>query len=316
MNSYEILEQQYAKYTNTKYAVSTNTGTAALHLALVAMGVGKGDEVIVPEFTMIACAWAVTYTGAKPVFVDCGNDLLIDCEKIESKITKRTKVIMPVHIYGRVCDMKSIMKIAKKYKLRVLEDCCEAQGAYFNRKEVGSYDVGVVSFYQNKIIPAEEGGMITTNDKKVAEKARLLKSMAFTKKHDYYHPYIGFNYRMTNTQASIALKNLEKEFRLHDKRFLIETWYDKYLNSKYKMPKRDVVWVYDIKHPKKNKLIKTLNLQGIKARHGFKPMSMQPMYRKKYSNLKSYKLSRQILYLPVEIQMTEKDVKHICELVA
>lgn len=313
MQPFEQLEREYASYIGTEYAVSCNTGTSALHLALKAIGVGKGDEVIVPEFTMIACAWAVTYCGAKPVFVDCGDDLLIDVKKIEKKITKRTKAIMPVHIYGRVCDMSAIIDIAYKHKLRVIEDCCEAQGATYRGKMVGSFDIGCFSFYWNKIIPAEEGGIITTNDKKVMERAKLLKNMAFTSKHDYIHPEIGFNYRMTNAQAKFALFNLQNVNELQRKRFQIQGWYDKYINPKYKMPDRTVLWVYDIKHPKKNKLVKFLNDMGYNARHSFKPMSMQPMYKKEYKHLKAYKLSKQVMYLPVTHFMKEQDVINICQ---
>lgn len=315
MQLYEKLEKEYAKYIGTEYAVSTNTGTSALHLALVALGIGKGDEVIVPEFTMIACAWAVTYTGAKPVFVDCGDDLLIDVKKIKKAITKKTKVIMPVHIYGRVCDMDKIMELAKKYKLRVLEDCCEAQGATWKRKVVGSFDVGVFSFYQNKIIPAEEGGMITTNDMVLNNRAKMLKSMSFTKDHDYYHPEIGFNYRMTNTQAGLVSMSLIFESEIQKKRFQIEEWYNLHINPKYRMPTRNVVWVYDIKHPKAKDLVKYLNSYDINARHGFKPMSMQPMYLGDFKKTKAYKMSKKIMYLPVNPKMTEEDVKYICNLI-
>lgn len=312
---YEELEEEYAKYINTKHAVSCNTGTAALHLALKAIGIKKGDEVIVPEFTMAACAFAVSYCGATPVFVDCGDDLLIDVKKIEKKITKRTKAIMPVHIYGRVCDMTEIMKLAHKYKLRVIEDCCEAQGALFKGQMVGSFDIGVFSFYKNKIVPAEEGGIITTNDKKVAEKAKYLKNMAFGEEHDFLHNDIGFNYRMTEGQAHGALHNLKLVNSIQYKRFQVQGWYEKHITEKYKMPQRSVVWVYDIKHPKKHRIIHLLNKKGIAARHGFKPMSQQPPYLGKYKHLNAYRLSKKVCYLPVTPLMTENEVINICALI-
>ena len=314
---YELLEKEYARYVGTKYAVAVNTGTAALHLALAALGIGKGDEVIVPEFTMIASAWAVTYTRAKPVFVDCGDDLLIDVKKIEKKITKRTKAIMPVHVYGRVCNMDAIVEIANKYKLRVIEDACEAQGASFKGRNVGSYDIGCFSFYLNKIIPAEEGGIITTNDPEVYKRAKMMKSMSFGDRHDYYHETVGFNYRMTNSQAKFALHNLSIVNNIQIARYRIQSWYNKYMPFEYQMPNRDVVWVYDIKHPKADEVVKLLNSKGYNARHGFKPMSMQPMYLKKgYEKLKAYKMSEQICYLPVSPLMTEDMVKELCTLVA
>lgn len=316
MQSYERLEIEYAKYVGTKFGVVTNTGTAALHLALEALGVGKGDEVIVPEYTMIASAWAVSMTGAKPVFVDCTDDLLIDTDKIERKITLRTKAIMPVHVYGRVCNMDKIMELANKYKLRVVEDCCEAQGAMWKGKTVGSFDVGCFSFFLNKIIPAEEGGIITTNDERLVVKAKDMRSMSFGTEHNYLHGKRGFNYRMTNAQAELALFSLSMVNGIQQARYRVEGWYDKYINPKYKMPKRNVVWVYDIRHPKKDKLVKFLNDKGYKARHGFKPMSLQPMYPKKRArNLNAYKLSREICYLPVSPLMTEEMVKELCTLV-
>lgn len=312
---YKELESEYAKYIGTKHAVALNSGTAALHLALKALGIGPGDEVIVPEFTMIACAFAVSYCGAKPVFVDCTDDLLIDIKKIKKKLTTKTKAIMPVHIYGRVCNMDAIMKIAKEYNLRVIEDCCEAQGATYKDKIVGSFDIGVFSFYKNKIIPAEEGGMITTNDEKVADKVRYLKNMAFSENHDFLHKEIGFNYRMTEGQAHGALHNLKLINGIQAKRFQVQGWYDKYLKDKYKMPPRNVVWIYDIKHPFKDRVVNTLNKKGIAARHSFKPMSMQGPYKARYNHLNAFKLSKKVCYLPVSPLMTENEVINICTII-
>lgn len=316
MQPYEKFEKEYARYVGTKHAVSCNTGTAALHLALKAIGVKRGDEVIVPDFTMIATAWAVTYCGAKPVFVDCGDDLLIDPDKIEAKITPRTKAIMPVHVYGRVCNMDKIMELAKKYGLRVVEDACEAQGAQWKGKNVGSFDIGCFSLYMNKIIPAEEGGVITTDDEEIAKKIRKIKSMSFGDRHDYYHDEIGFNYRMTNSQAILGLASLSMANEIQQSRFKIAGWYDKYLKDEWKMPTRKVVWVYDIKHPRMEDVVKTLNSKGYNARHGFKPMTMQPMYlNKRYKRFNSYKKSLEICYLPVSPFMTEEMVKEICKII-
>lgn len=309
---YQLLEEEYAKYIGTDYSVSVNTGTAALHLALEALGIGKGDEVIVPEFTMIASAWAVSYTGAKPVFVDCTDNLLIDIDKIEEKITPKTKAIMPVHIYGRIVNMDRIMEIAKKYNLRVIEDCAEAQGGMWNGKVVGSYDIGCFSFFMNKIIPAEEGGIITTNDEYLYKKMQDMKSMSFGEEHNYLHGKIGFNYRMSNMQATFALANLYIVNGIQQSRYKIESWYDKYIRGDMKMPKRNVVWVYDVKHPRKDEIVKKLNEKGIKARHGFKPMSMQPLYKKAHKSLNAYRLSKEVFYLPVTPMMTEEMVKNIC----
>lgn len=316
MQPYQLLEKQYSEYIGTKYGIAVNTGTAALHLALAALGVGKGDEVIVPDFTMAASAFAVTYTGAKPVFVDCGDDLLIDVTKIEKAITKKTKAIMPVHIYGRVCNMDVIMELAKKYNLRVVEDCCEAQGAMWKDKRVGSFDIGCFSFFLNKIIPAEEGGFITTNDEEIYKKCQLMKSMSFGDRHDYYHECLGFNYRMTNSQAELVLLNLGLVNGIQLSRYHIESVYDQHINPAYKMPKRDVVWVYDIKHPNPELVVKMLKEKGYRARYGFKPMTMQPMYLKKgFEKTNAYKKSKEICYLPVSPLMTDEMVIDICNVI-
>ena len=161
----EKFEEKWAKCIGVKYAVTCNSGTSALMLALKAIEVGSGDEVIVPEFTMVACADAVAWLGAKPVFVDCGNDLNIDSKLIEAKITSKTKAIMPVHIYGRPCNMRAINEIAKKHNLFVVEDACEAHGAkYFNQRVGGIGNIGCFSLFANKIINSGEGGICTTND--------------------------------------------------------------------------------------------------------------------------------------------------------
>src|SRR3990167_6845912 len=165
-------ESAFANYHNALYGISCSSGTTALILALRACNIGKGDEVIVPEFTMIATAWAVTIVGAKPVFVDCGKDLNIDASFIERKITEYTRAIMPAHIYGRVCDMNAINKIAHDYNLYVIEDSCEAHSTPIKG------DIACFSLFANKIITAGEGGICVTNEKRIAEQIRHLSSMA------------------------------------------------------------------------------------------------------------------------------------------
>lgn len=278
---YQQLEKEYAKFTGSKYAVSCNSGTSALHLALKAIGIGEGDEVIVPEFTMIACAYAVSYTGAKPVFVDCGDDLNIDCSLIEEKITPKTQAIMPVHIYGRLCDMDEIRDIARRHGLWVIEDACEAQGAVYKSKA----DITCYSFYQNKIIHAEEGGICTTDNPHLAERMNYLKNMCFGEKHDYIHDEIGFNYRMPNSQAKLALESL-KEYPYEKKRRKeLVRMYDEIFG---KTPNRDANWVYDMKKMK----------VPYETREFFKPMSMQPPYfDPNYKKLNAYKKSKEGMYI-------------------
>lgn len=267
MQPYQILEQKYAKFTGAAYAVSCNSGTSALHLAIMALGIGKGDEIIIPDFTMAACGFAVSYTGAKPVFIDCGDDLCIDWKLIERKITKKTRAIMAVHIYGRLCNMKEIMRIAKKHKLKVIEDACEAQGAVYKSKA----DITCYSFYENKIIHAEEGGMCTTDNKNYADRINYLKNMAFGEKHDYFHEEIGYNYRMPNAQAKLALQSLKDYPKENKRRRQIETLYNKILHC---TGKRDAVWVFDIVY----KIFPPLLTSDMEIRPFFKPLSSFPMY--------------------------------------
>lgn len=292
--SYLELERQYAQFDGRRFAVSTNTGTAALHLALAALGVGAGDEVIVPDFTMAACGFAVSYTGANVVTVDCKDDLTIDPDLIEEKITERTKVIMPVHIYGRLCDMSKILEIAHKHSLFVVEDACEAQGAVYRSQA----DITCCSLYKNKIIHAEEGGICTTDDEDLAKRMNYLKNMAFSDEHDYYHKEIGFNYRLSDSQASLALESLSNFHQNYAKRRQIESWYDELIPDR--MPSRDTVWVYDT----------SLEYQPIpEARHFFKPLSTFPMYRQSVGSKARY-YSR-FMYFPVYPEMTREEVARL-----
>ena len=228
-------EKQFAAYCDCNYGVAVCNGTMALHLALVSLGIGKGDEVIIPSFTMIASAFAVCYTGAIPVFVDA--DPLtwnIDVEKIEKKITIRTKAIMPVHIFGQMCEMDRISDIAKKHHLFIIEDAAEAHGATFNDKKAGSYsDIGSFSFFANKNLTTGEGGMLVTNDEELYNKARYFKNMCFplNGNRNYMHNDIGFNYRMSNVIAAIGLAQVEKADEYKEMRILNHSLYQKYLED-------------------------------------------------------------------------------------
>lgn len=207
-------EKQFAAYSDCKYGVAVCNGTVALHLALVALGIGEGDEVIVPTFTMIASAFAVCYTGAKPVFVDADpNTWNIDVTKIEEKITPRTKAIMPVHIFGQMCDMDAIQALADKHNLLIIEDAAEAHGATWCGRKAGSCShVGCFSFFANKNITTGEGGMVVTNDEAIYEQLKYFKNVCFPMNgvRNYLHNDIGFNYRMSNVVAAIGLAQTEK----------------------------------------------------------------------------------------------------------
>ena len=207
-------ESHFAKICNSKYAVGVINGTSAIHIALKAIGIGEGDEVIIPSFTMIASAFAVCYTGAKPVFVDCDAfSWNIDHKQIESKITANTKAIMPVHILGLPCDMNEINAIAKNYNLKIVEDAAEAHGAEYMSKKVGELsDIAAFSFFANKNVTTGEGGMVVTNSDSLYENSQYFKNLCFPLygKRNYLHDDIGFNYRLSNLHAAIGVAQLEK----------------------------------------------------------------------------------------------------------
>jgi dTDP-4-amino-4,6-dideoxygalactose transaminase len=205
----EEFELAFSEYTGSEYAAAVNSGTAALHIALLAHGIGKEDEVITSPFSFIATANSILYTGAKPVFADIEpNTFNIDPERIKEKITSRTRAIMPVHLYGHPADMKAIMEIADDNKLIVIEDACQSHGAECLGKKVGSFGTGAFSFYPTKNMTTSEGGMLTTDEKEIAEKAKMIR--AHGSKIRYLHEMLGFNLRMTDIAAAIGLVQLGK----------------------------------------------------------------------------------------------------------
>ncbi len=204
-------ESEFASYLGVNHAATTSSGTAALHLALLALGVGPGDEVIVPAMTIASCYFAAWYTGANAVPVDVDPETYcINPSLIEKAITKRTKVIMVVHLFGHPCDMDPIMKLAKKHKLKVLEDAAEAHGAEYKGKKVGSIgDISIFSFYANKIVTTGEGGMVVSNNKKYIDTVNRVKALNHTKKR-FIHEGVGYTYLMSNMQAAVGLASLEE----------------------------------------------------------------------------------------------------------
>ncbi|MFJ4923926.1 DegT/DnrJ/EryC1/StrS family aminotransferase [Streptomyces sp. NPDC088725] len=298
-------EEEFARFNDAAHGVACSSGTTALTLALRALGVGPGDEVIVPEFTMIASAWAVTYVGATPVFVDCGDDLNIDVSLIEEKITPRTKVIMPVHIYGRRCDMDKIMDLAYDYNLRVVEDSAEAHGV----RPVG--DIACFSLFANKIITAGEGGICVTNDERLADQMAHLRAMAFTKDHSFLHKKLAYNFRMTNMQAAVALGQTEQLDTILKTRRDIERRYDEGLRGIEGitlMPPRDVLWMYDLRAERREELRDFLAAEGIETRLFFKPMSRQPgYYDADWPSLNASRFAEDGFYLPTHTGLTAEE---------
>lgn len=319
-------EHNFANYCGMKYGIATSNGTTALHLALASLGIKAGDEVIVPSLTFIATANAVFYCNAKPVFVDSNlSNWCIDPEKIEKKITKKTKAIIPVHLYGHPCDMDPILKIAKKYNLYVIEDCAEAHGAEYKGKKIGSMgDISCFSFYGNKIMTTGEGGICLTNNKKLAEKMKLLRDVGMDLKRRYWHNVIGFNYRITNLQAAVGVAQTKKiDYFIGQKR-KIAKWYNQGLENLEKKGLIDlhpeeswakcVYWMYSILIKDKggktrNKLIEKLKKTGIDTRPFFYPIHILPPYKNNQKLPIAEKLSKTGINLPSAVTLTEKDVK-------
>ena len=220
-------EKEFAEYVGAKYGIATNSGTSALHVAVLAAGIGKGDEVITSPFTFAATGNSILYTGARPVFVDVDEDTFtLDPSKIEDAITENTKAIMPVQLYGQSADMNPIMEIAKEHDLIVIEDAAQAHGAEYNGEKVGNLgDMACFSFYPTKNMTTSEGGMITTNNEEFAENAKVYRAHGSETK--YHHDVLGYNFRMTDIGAAIGLEQLKKIDGFNEKR--IEN--AKYLNE-------------------------------------------------------------------------------------
>lgn len=324
----EMFEEKFSQYCDMRYGVSTSNGTTALHLALTALGIGKGDEVLVPDLTFIATANAVTYCNAKPVFVDSHPDYwCINPEKIEEKITKNTKAIIPVHLYGHPCDMDPIMDLARDHDMYIIEDVAEAHGAKYKGRVLGSFgDISCFSFYGNKIITTGEGGMCLMNDEELMERSKLLRDHAMSREKRYWHDLIGFNYRLTNIQAAIGIAQLEKIDKIIEIKRKNAQYYAEGLREldnrglitlHPQMPwAKNVYWMYSIIFKRLNglsrdKLICRLKDEGIDTRPFFYPMHVLPPY---VSNIKfpiAQSLSEHGINLPSSAKLTKETIDHI-----
>lgn len=201
-------EEAFADYTDVKHAIAVSSGTTALHTALLAHGIGPGDDVITTPFTFIASANSIRMAGANPVFADIGEDYNIDADATQDAITSKTKALLPVHLYGLPCDMQALTDIAEDKGLTLIEDACQAHGAQYDGKKVGGFGTGCFSFYPTKNMTTSEGGIITTDDDAVAEQARLIRSHGMPRR--YYHEHFGYNFRMTDIAAAIGLEQLKR----------------------------------------------------------------------------------------------------------
>jgi len=292
-------EQEFTKWMGVKHAITVSNGTAALHLALLALNIGPGDDVIVPDITFASPANMVIEVGAKPIFIDVNHEYwCIDPKKLEKSITNNTKAIIVVHLYGHPAKMDEILEIAERYGLYIIEDCAEAHGAEFMGRKVGSFGhIATFSFYGNKIITTGEGGMVITNDDDLADRIRLYRDHGM--KPRYWHIVVGYNYRMTNVQAAIGLAQLRKIDKLIEKKRYIARVYSEELSNIPGLelhPEMEwakcVYWLYSILVDKgsfglsRDELISQLSKDGIETRRFFYPLHVMPAY-KQYATLSS-----------------------------
>lgn len=326
----DLFEEKFAKYVGKKYAVATNSGTSALHLALMALNIGEGDEVILPALTIGACYFAIWQTGAKAVPVDVDPKTYnIDPDLIEKAITNKTKAIMLVHLYGQACDMDRILKIAKKNRLLIIEDAAEAHGATYKGKKLGSFgDLACFSFYANKLITTGEGGAVLTNNEQLRQKMRDLKNLNFVKNKRFTHQGIGYKYEMSNLEAALGLASLEEaEKSLHFKQQMAEFYNQELANIPgIIIPHQDLqsissYWMYAILIKKnkfglnKNQLMQILDQDfKIQTREFFYPPQLAFKKMGLYQGEKfpiASRLNQEGLYLPSGLGNTMREFKQV-----
>jgi len=324
----QSFEGQFAKYVGVKRAVAASSGTTALHIALAAIDTSSNDEVITPSFSFVATANSALYQGAKPIFADI-NPLTynINPDQIKSKITRKTKAIIPVHYAGQPADMDPILEMAEKHDLYVIEDAAEAHGAQYKRKKAGSLgDLNCFSFYPNKNMTTGEGGMITTNDDELAEKMRMIRSHGQDQR--YHHVMLGYNYRMTDLQAALGLVQLRRLDWVVAKKVEKATYYnervgelfDDRIQTPYVAPYATHVYMfYPIRfknNATREKAIKRLEEKGIETRVAFPPIHLQPLYQSLHGYKSGYlpvteKTCDTILCIPIYPHITHEEQDYV-----
>jgi len=322
-------EHEFSSYVGMKYGATTNSGTTALHLALLTLGVGPGDEVIVPTMTIASCYFAIWYVGAKAIPVDVDKETYtMNPDLIETVITKKTKVIMPVHLYGHPCDMDPIMRLAQKHHLYILEDAAEAHGAEYKGKKVGSFGtMSIFSFYANKIVSCGEGGILLTNNLSLYEKAKQLKNLSHNKHKRFTHDTIGFRYQMTAIQAVLGLISLSHIKESIRQKQRMANLYNKHLlnipgiiTPIQKSWAKSVYWMYAIRVIKnkfglsRNELMKKLDARGIQTRSFFYAPDTMFHKMKLYRQIQmpvAKLLEKEGLYLPSGLGNSEDEYTHV-----
>lgn len=318
-------ENKFEKYLGVEKAVSVTNGTVALHLALKALGIGPGDEVLVPTLTYIASVNAIAYTGATPIFIESEpNFWQMDLNDVVRKITPKTKAIIPVHLYGHPCEMNGLMEIARLKSIYVVEDCAEALGTKFNNQFVGGFgDISTFSFFGNKTITTGEGGMVVSNNLEYADLASRLKGQGLAKDREYWHDLIGFNYRMTNICAAIGCAQMESIEDIIAKKRLIASWYMELLSnspliihpeSKDAFHSYWMVSILTANATDRDSLRLWLSERGVETRPVFPPAHTMPMYIGSDSFFPvACDISSRGMNLPSYPDLTRDDVFEICE---
>jgi perosamine synthetase len=318
-------EQKFSEYLGINHSVTVSNGTVALHLALICLGIGEGDEVIVPTFTYIASVNSIVYTGAKPVFVDSNrNDWQMCTEDVVKKITPKTKAIMAVHLYGQPCDLKKLREIADKHSLFLIEDCAEAMGSKFESKYVGTYgDISTFSFFGNKTITTGEGGMVVTNDQTLFDRAVHYRGQGLAKHRQYWHDVVGYNYRMTNICAAIGLAQLERVEEILKKKRNVANFYIKNLAGTPLEHQKEVgnvynsYWMFSVlasSYNEREELRVHLEKLGIETRPTFYPIHTMPMYSHKFQKHEiAEDLGWRGMNLPSWPELTEAELSYICD---
>ena len=326
-------EHKFNKFLGSKFSITCSSGTAALHLACLAIGIKKGDEVLVSTSTNMASAFSIIYCGAKPIPIDVSRDSWqMDTTQIEKQINKKTKAIMVVHLFGQSVDMDKVIKIAKKNNLKIIEDCAESLGVKYKNRSVGTIgDIAAFSFYSNKTITCGEGGMVVTNSKKIFLNVRSLKNLGYGEINKFQHKLIGYNYRMSNINAALGLGQLERINHIIKEKKRIYNRYKKNLNliKGIKIPKVEkhttkfIMWVFNVYldnslQIKRKDLIKQLYKKKIETRESFIPVNYQNTLIRKFKNLRRNNcpnanyIMRNGFYLPSGNTMTNKDIDYVC----
>jgi perosamine synthetase len=328
-------EERFSGRIGRKNGIAVSNGSAALDVAVAALGLGNGDEVILPTFTIISCAASIVRAGATPVLVDSDPDTWnLDVAQVEKKITARTRAIMVVHIYGLPVDMTPVLEIANKYRLKVIEDAAEMHGQTYQGKPCGSFgELSVFSFYANKHITTGEGGMIVTDDGQLAERCRSLRNLCFIPEKRFVHEELGWNFRMTNMQAALGLAQLEQLDAFVEKKRRMGAFYTERLKDirGLQLPKRttdyaeNIYWVYGIVLNDEvpfdaAEAMKRLSVRRIGSRPFFFPMHEQPVFRKMelFKNEKypvAERLARRGFYIPSGMALTSEQMNQVVEAV-